>query len=35
MAFQMNLWKVNGNTLAGIDKTKLDSEDRLEDWLVP
>jgi len=34
MAFQMNLWKVNGNTLVGIDKTRLDSEDRLEDWLV-
>ena len=34
MAFQMNLWKVNGNILAEISKAKLSAEDRLEDWLV-
>jgi hypothetical protein len=34
MAFQMNLWKIDSNKLAEIDKAKLDSENRLEDWLV-
>lgn len=30
----MNLWQVNGNALAEINKAKLSSEDRLEDWIV-
>ncbi len=34
MAFQMSLWKVNGDALAEISKAKLESEDRLEEWLA-
>jgi len=34
MAFQMNLWKIDDNKLAEINKSKLENENRLEDWLV-
>lgn len=34
MAFQMDLWKVNGNSLVEISQARLDSEDRLENWLA-
>jgi len=33
MAFKMNLWKVKGEELKEIQQTKLDSENRLEDWI--
>jgi len=33
MAFNMALWKVNGDKLDTMPKTKLDSEDRLEKWI--
>jgi len=34
MAFGMNLWKVNANNLEELGKTRLDSENRLEDWIA-
>jgi hypothetical protein len=34
MAFGMNLWKVNANNLEELSKTRLDSENRLEDWIA-
>ena len=34
MAFSMNLWKVSGNELSEIQKTKLLKEERLEDWRI-
>jgi len=30
----MNLWKVSGNNIKEINKTKLNYEERLEDWIV-
>ncbi len=30
----MHLWQVNGNNLTEINKTKLDQEARLEDWIA-
>lgn len=33
MSFTMNFWKVKGNNLKEIQKSKLDSEKRLEDWI--
>jgi len=34
MALQMNLWKVNSNTLDEISQARLDAENRLENWLA-
>jgi hypothetical protein len=34
MAFQIDVWQVEGNTLSTIDKAKLDAESRLEEWLA-
>lgn len=34
MAFNMNLWKVSSNSLQEITKIRLDSENRLEDWIA-
>ena len=34
MSFSMNLWKVSGNNIKEINKTKLNYEERLEDWIV-
>ncbi len=33
MALKMNLWKVDGNELREIEQAKLDSENRLEEWI--
>ncbi len=33
MAFSMNLWKAKGNELKKIQRVKLDSENRLENWI--
>ena len=33
MAFNMALWKINGDKLDAISQAKLDSEDRLETWI--
>jgi len=33
MSFNITLWKVDGNKLGEIQKSKLDSENRLEDWI--
>jgi len=33
MAFNMNLWKVNGNDLTEIITATLDKEERLENWI--
>jgi len=34
MAFNMNVWKVEDNTLKELPKSRLDSEDRLENWIA-
>lgn len=34
MTFNMNLWKVNNNELKELPKSRLDSEDRLEEWIA-
>lgn len=34
MPFSMNLWKVNGNDLSAIEASRLDHEERLENWIV-
>src|SRR3990172_3517445 len=34
MPFQMDLWRVDGNSLVEVGKVRLDSENRLEDWLA-
>ncbi|MEQ6378592.1 DUF91 domain-containing protein [Bacillaceae bacterium S4-13-56] len=34
MTLNMNLWKVKGNQLEEVSKTRLNSEDRLESWIA-
>jgi len=34
MAFNMNLWKVDGNDLSEINTATLDKEERLENWIT-
>lgn len=34
MPFKMSLWQVNGKKLVGIKQSKLDTEERLENWLA-
>ena len=34
MPFQMNLWSLKGDSLVEVNKTKLASENRLEEWLA-
>ncbi|MFN2452926.1 MAG: hypothetical protein ABR577_01760 [Pyrinomonadaceae bacterium] len=34
MPLSMNLWKVNGDILSEIPKTRLNSEERLENWIA-
>ena len=34
MTFNMNLWKVNNNKLIELPKSRLDSEERLEEWIA-
>jgi hypothetical protein len=34
MPFNMNLWKVSNNELKELPKSRLDSEDRLEQWIA-
>jgi hypothetical protein len=34
MPFHMELWKVEGNRLQQIKKSRLDKEDRLRDWIT-
>ena len=34
MPFQMNLWQVNGKQLTEIRPSRLDTEERLEDWIA-
>jgi Holliday junction resolvase-like predicted endonuclease len=34
MAFSMKLWKVGGEKLAEVNKSVLNKEERLEDWIV-
>ncbi len=34
MPFQMNLWQVNGTKLSEIKQSKLDTEERLENWIA-
>jgi hypothetical protein len=34
MSFQMNLWQVKNSSLIELNKTKLGSENRLEEWLA-
>jgi hypothetical protein len=34
MPLSMNLWKVNGDALSEIPKTRLNSEERLETWIA-
>src|SRR5262245_44450506 len=34
MPFQMNLWQVKNNSLNEVNKTKLEAENRLEEWLA-
>ena len=33
MAFSMNLWKVDGDSLKEVEKQILDKEERLENWI--
>ena len=33
MAFSMNLWKVDGDSLKEVEKHVLDKEERLENWI--
>ncbi len=34
MPFQMNLWQVNGSNLSKIQRSRLDTEERLENWIA-
>jgi hypothetical protein len=34
VAFQVDLWKVENDRLVEVNKTKLEAENRLEDWLA-
>lgn len=34
MSFNMNLWKINNETLEELPKTRLNSEERLENWIT-
>lgn len=34
MSFNMNLWKVNNNKLEELPKSRLDTEERLENWIA-
>jgi hypothetical protein len=34
MALQLNLWKVDGDSLTELNRVKLESENRLETWLA-
>jgi hypothetical protein len=34
MSFNMNLWKVDNSELKGLSKSKLENENRLENWIA-